>query len=1296
MRNSRALKAALLAASIIGLGAVRADAACIAGGVVDNIADCIQADQGSKDCLLAWSVNYDGLGGPPPDPKTITCVDGDPCDSDGHANGECTFEIGACVNTTVAGCTAATLSTLELKKPSQKDVDKKSFKDPAAVYTRRTLLTEIGALLPAAGEACTSAGLELRVVLKKDGGVCNSPVAEPCDNDQDCDDYCVTSFKKNKAVVKIGIEDGLTAKDSDALKFFCEPADTTSTPGTCAEAFQVANASDLIGGPLAMGRVNDWMIRNGQMRTLIRNVGREHSFMITNGGHILDADIVRDDPADDRDQWQGIQAMIGLESTQNTQNIVVLNDGSDCQPAIIRTTGPSDLFDVLSPDIAIFSAGNILSVPLTTVDNDLDLNLTTDYILRRDTNYVQVATKFENPGGTDVDLFVGDFINAGGSLEAFGPGLGFGEALLRLGGDGGADTRPQGLDFMAYQGARDGDGVTYGLVFPRSPAQVGINQFVDGTHLTGLFQQSGVGVWADKQQLLGLLAAPANAKPDGPFVVPAGGDNTLRRWFVVGDTIADVTGAREELFGNKVGIIQGTITSNGSPVTGAHVSFIRTPGNNCSFADSANCVNVYSTTKTDEFGFYRAYLPAADYNVAVRAADHPYEANGAEPTDHDVTLKSKKTETVNVDLPQTGAIRVVIEDQLGNPVAGKVSIVGFDPVPDPTNLDSIAGFIDGVGRYFGYEVEEKESDTFGLARVLFADQSGDTGTVGLQPGNYHVVVSRGTEYDVYDEAVTIVAGATEQVDATINRVVDTTGFVSMDTHVHMINSPDSNVSIRRRITTMLAEGVDFFVPTDHDFVHDISDDVAAMGATGLVATSPSDEITTFSYGHFNVWPQAVNSSKVNGGALDWGRDLEPAGEGYASDTSYDLLPSEIFGAFNPATQVIQINHFNSGTLGHFNNLGIDTVVNPPESTDLVFRCVGGTRGTLPCNGKICLGGTNDAGVCTTNVDCTGGGVCPGTTVGRDCPSGTCTDVATNMAAFLRLDPAVANLYDDTYTALEIWIEANRSQTDLALNDNLADWAGLLNQGRFKTGTADSDTHRNIREQAGGPRTFVASPTDDPGSISAATMALNTNAGRAIGSNGLFVRVELEGDGGATASHAIGDPMTAPATLATGDINIHVEAPTWAQYDRIEIYTNSSPACVSEFSFLGTVDRACDVTPDVVLNKGVDFTAPTSAGVSGFGLRQVTDVTETIAVSEDTWVIVVVRGTDGVSRPLFPMNPQDLEHTTFVNTNLNQLTDNGVPPPWNLNDDGALATAFTNPLFFDFENDGLCHGGTTCP
>jgi hypothetical protein len=813
-----------------------------------------------------------------------------------------------------------------------------------------------------------------------------------------------------------------------------------------------------------------------------------------------------------------------------------------------------------------------------------------------------------------------------------------------------------------------------------------------------VFQQSGTGVWADNQQLLGLLNSPPTGKPDGPFVVPAGGTNTLRRWFVVGETVADVTQAREDLFGHKVGLIQGVVTSGGQPVAGAHVAFIRQPGNNCAFSGGFNCVNVFSATKTDELGFYRAYVPEATYNVQFRAAGSPYELSAVLPGDHEVILKAKKTFTVNADLPQTGGLRVLIEDQNGNSVAGKASVVGFDASPDPQNIDSIAGFIDSFGRYFGYEVEEKDADTSGLARVLFADQSGDTGTTPLQPGNYHVVVSRGSEYDVYAQPITITAGNTTTINATVNQVVDTTGFVSMDTHVHMILSPDSNVSIRRRITTMLAEGVDFFVPTDHDFVHDIADDIAAMGATGLVGTAPSNEITTFSYGHFNVWPQSVNSSKVTGGAVDWGRDGQVAGEDYPADGSYDLLPSEIYGAFNPATQVIQINHFNSGTLGHFNNLGMDTEIDPPTSTSKVYRCVGGGRGALPCNGQpTCSSGSKQDQVCTTNGDCLGGGATCRIPVGRDCPGGTCTDMVANLSSTLRLDPSVTNLYDDGFTALEIWIEANRSQTELALNDNLADWAGLLNQGRRKTGIGDSDTHRNIREQAGGPRTFVASPTDNPGSISPAGLALNVNAGRAIGSNGLFVRVELEGDGGATASHALGDPLTAPAIGGTADVNVHVEAPTWAQYDKIEIYVNSDPACVDGYSFMGTVDRVCDVTPDYVLNKGVNFTAPTSTGVSGFGLRQVTNVSQTIPVTEDTWVIVVVRGTDGVSKPIFPMNPQDLQTTpATLNDTLAELTDGGVAPPWNLNEEGALATAFTNPLYLDFENNGLCHGGVTCP
>ncbi len=1281
-------KLAIVMCSALALAAVvgsrTAFAACIAGGQVDDIADCIAVDKGSSDCLLGFAVDFDGAGNPPLDPNKgtpttkIVCEDGAACDRDGHINGRCTFHVGACVNAG-GSCSAASLTAVEMKKPSDKDVAKKSFKDPQAVFTRRTLLTEIDGIL-GASEACTADDLEVVVPLKATKGECNSPVGQKCTSDQNCDDYCVLSYKKGKAVVKASVDDGASAKDGDSLKFFCLPA--PPGPGQCTDVFQVA---------IAQGRVGDWMLRNSDVRVLVRDVGREHSFMVTFGGHILDADIVRDDPSEDRDNWLGMQALVQIANTQNTQSITVLNDGSDCSPGILRTSGPDDLFDTLSPDVAIFSAGSTLSVPADGVGIDLPLDLQTDYIIRPDRPYVQVATTFKNTSTSDLELFVGDYINAGGQLEDFGPGLGFGQPLLRLG-----TNKPpgQGLDYLAFQGVGDARGVSYGVVFPRSLATVGINKFVDGTFLTGAFTQSGVSAWVHRTNLVSVLNAQFTNKPAGPFLVPAMGENTLRRWFVVGETVADVTAVREELFGTKLGVIQGTVTSNGAPVEGAHVAFVRSDGNRCGFASGSNCVNVFSATLTDEFGFYRAFLPGnQEYNVQVRGPGFPYETGGNAPADHIVTLKPKKTAVVDVDLPATGGLRVLITDQNGSPIAGKVSVVGFEASPDPKNLDSIAGFIDAIGRYFGFEPSEKDTDVFGIAKAFFADHSGDTGTVNIEPGQYHVVVSHGPEYDVFDQAVTISPGATTTINATVNQVVDTSGFVSIDTHVHMINSPDSAVTREERIVSMLAEGVDFFVPTDHDHVHDLSDDIAAIGATGLVATAPSDEITTFSYGHFNVWPLAVDPNSIIGGALDWGRAGEPAGFGFVEHGSYDLLPAEIFGSFNPAAQVVQINHFNSGTLGHFNNLGIDTTLTPPESSSVVYRCSGGGRDTLPCEGQICLGGSNDLLPCTDDTDCPGG-TCHIAGVGRDCPGGTCVLATDNLSSFIRLDPAVSNLYDDNYTALEVWIEASRAQTELALGDNLADWAGLLNQGRFKTGIADSDTHQRVPVQAGGPRTYVASATDDPALIDANVLAQNVNAGRAIGSGGLFMTVSLIGDGGAVASHALGDPLTVPATLGAGTVNIHVEAPTWAEFDTIEIYANAVPSCECEFTFFGVINRVCQVSPIATLTAGVDFVLNTTTGVSGFGQRLVADVARPLVISGDTWVIVVARGTDGVSRPLFPVNPKDLDKS--ANPTLAALTDGGASPPWNLGEDGQLAMAFSNPLFFDFENDGLCHGGAACP
>jgi hypothetical protein len=65
------------------------------------------------DCLLALDAP---VNDPPTKPKNIVCTDGDPCDADGVVNGECTFEISLCANSTydTADCTLAGVESIAI------------------------------------------------------------------------------------------------------------------------------------------------------------------------------------------------------------------------------------------------------------------------------------------------------------------------------------------------------------------------------------------------------------------------------------------------------------------------------------------------------------------------------------------------------------------------------------------------------------------------------------------------------------------------------------------------------------------------------------------------------------------------------------------------------------------------------------------------------------------------------------------------------------------------------------------------------------------------------------------------------------------------------------------------------------------------------------------------------------------------------------------------------------------------------------------------------------------------------
>ncbi len=1250
---------AVVLVSLVAITPQSSFAACAVGGTVSNVNDCVPEGVKDTDCHLEWSISPV----PPLDPKKgvptnkIICTDNDPaCDADTRV-GQCTFMVAPCVNVTDSRftCAPTDLASYLVKKPSAKDAarpDKNRF----AYDNRVAVLGGLAGLSPTAT-----------------ADVCAEPLP-----------FVVPLKKGKKATFGLqGIAtDGLGEADKDSVKFTCVPMSPTAQG---ASARKITSASELIGGPLAMGRIDDWIIENGSVRFIIRDVGRDFSFMLTFGGHLMDADFVRSS-GPGRDSFLGMTPLINVSSTDNPTSITVVSSGVGGGPAVLQTSGPDDLFDPIDPAVAIKGFNDALSIPPFAVDNNIAVTVLNEYTLRPGDEFLELETIVQNDNPTDrLQLYVGDYTAGGGQLEVVAPGLGFGDAALRVGGTRGNPEAGITFDWLGWFGFGDAQGISYGLI-------------PENYDLTGAFSQSGVVVPIYEQSLLDILTkseqgrcalgtdgaacdlnahpelcitcevnsdcvpphqpadrgACTNAKPPGVLDLAVGGMSSFRRWFAVSDNgMGGIVDARTKLVQRgdivdpiKTGWIQGRVTVGGVGVDGARIAIAQAPGN---YSAQLGLVNVIESKNG---GHYQGTVPRGEFRALVKIPGYPYEGGAAFPLQKKIKIGGGVT-TVDFDVPPTGFVRVDVTNGLTtNAIPAKVSVVGVDAAPDPGTLETIFGSITATGAVFGYDAREKVS-IYGLPQVRFAGVSGTTGVFAVPPGDYQIVVSHGPEYSISTTPVTVVAGSAstpQVVAASVVPVIDTTGFVSADHHVHMLNSPDARVSHDERIVTMLAEGVDYFVASDHDFKTDLTAAIAALGASSMVKTSVSNEITYFDSGHFGAYPMDRDPNSVTGGAIDWGRAGEPVGQGYPSDGSYDLSVDEMASAAKASPHnatVVQANHFNSGTLGYFRTSGIDTTVAPPQSNGVPER--------------------------------------------------------------LRQDPALTNLYSDELTALELWIESSRDQNPLALGENLGDYISMLNLFdsthplQRKGIVCNSDTHSTTIVQAGGPRNMLASATDDPALLDPQALADAVNDGRNVCTSGPFVRVSIEGDGGAVASHDLSDPLIVPATLGSATLHVDVQSPTWAEYDRIEVYFNTVPSCANTpANFLGSSKKLCTATPNFVLTP-TKSTVPTNGN---FRLESAT--VQGLTITQDSWVIVVVRGQDGVSKPLFPMNPQSMlpracsanpcrpcvsngqcgaffGTCTVLNLTAATLTDG------NLGQCGVTAMAIANPLFIDFSGDGMYKG-----
>ncbi len=954
---------------------------------------------------------------------------------------------------------------------------------------------------------------------------------------------------------------------------------------------KITNAGDLLSGPLAHGRLGDYLLATDAARFIVQDVAQRDLHSIgAFGGNLIDAELVG---RPGLESFFEVQPAINIETVLNAQTAEVVNDGGNGLPAVLRVCGPDDLIDYINPSSVVSQAGGIF--PGGVDDVDVPTEACTTYTLAPGETRVRMDTTVENLSGAPLGLYVGDYINGMGELDQWTPprnpttqsNLGVGEV-----------TATFGNEVFSYVGTGESIGVDYAFVGA-------------GATASSSFTVSKVSyvLHANLIPLVLVFGAPS------PFVVPAFGTNTFTRWFGVGDGDgANGMALQADVLGIATGTLRGCVTVGGAPAPGARVS--------AGFTTSGAITQVRGTWITDAAGCYEGRIPAGIYGVAAARLGTPYEGGGSTPLVHTVNLAANATVVQDLALPATGRVTVQVTDETNGAVPARITIVGFDPSPEPRLVTSALSGNDTTTGVF----EDPTSDplNYGTPRIEYTDAAGAS-AFDLEPGSYEIVVSRGTEYSAFSAPLTVTAGVTTPVVAQIARVIQTPGFISSDYHVHALNSPDSNISNRNRVLQFAGEGVDNIIMTDHDAHTDLDPLIASLGMTPWVAATVGEEITSFDYGHFNAYPMGIDPSRISGGSTDHGR-LAPPGLDFTTSGSFNLSPAEIHAAavsapFNPTPNVaVQINHISS----HFEPLRIDSALTPPQSV-----------------------------------------------------------MTPAQQASFRLDPSIPNVFH-AFPALELWNGHNRSHAiSEFLNGRIGIWMNLLNQGIVSTAIADSDTHELVNVRGGGARTWTAASSDAPATVSDDELGLAVLSGRAVGGQGLYVQARLlatDGSGG-VASFALGGETTVPVTNGQVDLEVKIQAPLWAEYDRIEVYVNAATRVTRRNpNNAGGTPVLYTAVPTLVLDAGTDFTIQTVndfPAIPGAQHRETTKVV-TLAVPQDAWIVVVARGRDGVSRPMFPVMPASLN--TSGNTTLAQLLDG------NLNQGGVLALGFTNALFVDADSD----------
>jgi hypothetical protein len=880
-----------------------------------------------------------------------------------------------------------------------------------------------------------------------------------------------------------------------------------------ARAQRIASERQLIGGPKAVGRIGDYLLENDKIRVIIHDKGPGRVSTLFGGG-IVDADIVRPGATDGvggNDQLAEV-VPAWLFEVMNPTEVEVTADGADGGAAEITVRGVGD---ELLQAMALLNTALIFPSSLAFEQR---------YRLEPGKSYVEIISSITNttagmhalpyldpqelpdlgldiPGIENLELSVplGHLLLFGAEQQLFGAGpAGFD---IRFGIEDAYGVAP---GFPSFPGllvdhlASRGDGVSYGLAAPSGPANYA-NQFADR-------YDDAQEVTPNSLLLLFNYSAVAGAYSAGPPPVLQSGETfSFSTYFVVGKgDVASVGDVVHELRGDATGTVAGRLRD---AQTGA-------PARSSVLVLSADGQRVISQLEPNEHGAFTADLLPGAYQYLVVDDDRGVGAPAA------FSVTAGQTTALELQAPAPATLDVLVLDELGRPAPAKVTLVGDY---DAANAGDLA-------RTFLYDLRLGQrtrptsldaSRTDFIEKVIYTDIGDRIGhaTATAPAGDFEVVVSRGPEYEVSRQQVTLRAGATTSLTVALERAFASDGWVAMDSHLHSNPSTDSSLTLSTRLATAAGEGLDVAVATDHNYVSDLGPAAFTSGLQEWILGLGGTELTTFEMGHFNGYPLQVDPASTRGGEILW------AGQ----------PPRSIFEQLRAAgggrdQTIVQVNHPVTTLLGYFVQFHLDA-----ETGDL-YTPTGLSAAFAPFRDEF------DAANFSFDFDAL-----------EVVNAKTLVDVH----SFRAPDPLPPGPFPDPQpVAGELLRDA---QGKLEYPGTVDTWFTLLDRNLRPTGVGTSDSHGTLLDgEPGYARTmlFVGDAQDAQGQFDRADVVAALKAHRAIATNAPLVELTTaSGTGG-----MIGDEVVATPQV---DVRVRVHAPAWAPVDRIVLWSNGGVALVDE-------------------------------------------------------------------------------------------------------------------------------------